>query len=397
MISAPLPPDELERLNALARYEVLDTKDEKAFDELTQLASNICGTSISLISLVDNNRQWFKSKVGLDAKETSRDIAFCSHAILQEEVFEVPDTALDKRFANNPLVTADPDISFYAGAPLVTPSGHAIGTLCVIDPLPKKLTQDQSNSLQILARQVVNQLELRLHNRQLQRMQTEQEQFFALVAHDLRSPFTGILGLSKMLTQKSDSLDSKQLEVISKAILDSSLNVYQLLDELLQWSRNQLGAVNIDLESASLSPLINETVAFMKDALEHKSIQVSLNLDSSLKAKADKDLFKTIMRNLLANGIKYSPDGAEIFIEAFKQDSSVVITVCDQGPGVSTAIKKQLFNECVESDVGSAGEVGHGLGLKLCQVFAHKQQGVLSLDESYEQGAKLVLTLQAES
>lgn len=397
MISAPLPPDELERLNALARYEVLDTKDEKAFDELTQLASNICGTSISLISLVDNNRQWFKSKVGLDAKETSRDIAFCSHAILQEEVFEVPDTALDKRFADNPLVTADPDISFYAGAPLVTPSGHAIGTLCVIDPLPKKLTQDQSNSLQILARQVVNQLELRLYNRQLQRMQTEQEQFFALVAHDLRSPFTGILGLSKMLTQKSDSLDSKQLEVISKAILDSSLNVYQLLDELLQWSRNQLGAVNIDLESASLSPLINETVAFMKDALEHKSIQVSLNLDSSLKAKADKDLFKTIMRNLLANGIKYSPDGAEIFIEAFKQDSSVVITVCDQGPGVSTAIKKQLFNECVESDVGSAGEVGHGLGLKLCQVFAHKQQGVLSLDESYEQGAKLVLTLQAES
>ena len=270
MISAPLPPDELERLNALARYEVLDTKDEKAFDELTQLASNICGTSISLISLVDNNRQWFKSKVGLDAKETSRDIAFCSHAILQEEVFEVPDTALDKRFADNPLVTADPDISFYAGAPLVTPSGHAIGTLCVIDPLPKKLTQDQSNSLQILARQVVNQLELRLHNRQLQRMQTEQEQFFALVAHDLRSPFTGILGLSKMLTQKSDSLDSKQLEVISKAILDSSLNVYQLLDELLQWSRNQLGAVNIDLESSSLCPLINETVAFMKDALEHQ-------------------------------------------------------------------------------------------------------------------------------
>ena len=103
------------------------------------------------------------------------------------------------------------------------------------------------------------------------------------------------------------------------------------------------------------------------------------------------------MRNLLANGIKYSPDGAEIFIEAFKQDSSVVITVCDQGPGVSTAIKKQLFNACVECDVGSAGEVGHGLGLKLCQVFAHKQQGVLSLDESYEQGAKLVLTLQAES
>lgn len=395
MISAPLHPDELKRLEALARYEVLDTQDEKAFDELTQLASNICGTSISLISLVDTNRQWFKSKVGLRAEETSRDIAFCSHAILQEGVFEVPDTALDERFADNPLVTADPDISFYAGAPLVTPSGHAIGTLCVIDPLPKKLTLDQSNSLKILARQVVSQLELRFHNRQLQRMQTEQEQFFALMAHDLRSPFNGILGLSKMLTQKSGTMDGQQLEVISRAILDSSLNVYQLLDELLQWSRNQLGAVNIDLNAVLLSPLINETLDFMKDVIEHKSIKVSVNLEPDVMAKADKDLFKTIIRNLLANGVKYSPDGAEIFIDANKQENSVIISVCDQGPGVSRALKQQLFSECVESEVGSAGELGNGLGLKLCQVFANKQQGALSLDESYEQGAKLILTLQA--
>ena len=277
----------------------------------------------------------------------------------------------------------------------MTPSGFPIGTLCVIDPSPKKLTQEQSNSLQILARQVISQLELRLHNRQLERMQKEQEQFFALMAHDLRSPFSGILGLSKMLTEKSDSMDSQRLAVISKAILDSSLNVYQLLDELLQWSRNQLGAINIDLKPISINQLIPETVEFIKDALEHKNIKVSLNIQSGLMAQADKDLFKTIMRNLLANALKYSPDGAEVIIEASQQGSTVEVSICDQGPGVSEAVKQQLFKECVQSNVGSAGEVGHGLGLKLCQVFASKQQGKLFLDESYEKGAKLVLTLKS--
>lgn len=159
--SAPFPDDEVERLKDLSSYQVLDTLPEPAFDDLTFLASNICHTPIALISLVDDRRQWFKSKVGISADETSRDIAFCAHCILQPELMVVPDALADTRFADNALVTGDPNIRFYAGTPLTTAGGHNLGTLCVIDRVPRELTPKQKSSLKALGRQVMAQLELR--------------------------------------------------------------------------------------------------------------------------------------------------------------------------------------------------------------------------------------------
>lgn len=163
----PLPKNESQRLKVLWQYDVLDTVPEEVFDELADLASHICEAPIALISLVDENRQWFKSRVGVSVKRTSRDISFCTHAILQNGLFVVSDATKDPRFRNNPLVTGPQKIRFYAGVPLRSPDGYALGTLCVLDKQPRLLRPEQKKALAVLARHVETQLELRRHAKEL--------------------------------------------------------------------------------------------------------------------------------------------------------------------------------------------------------------------------------------
>ena len=156
-----MSPNEAARVSALQKYAILDTEPEQAFDDLTLLASYVCKTSMALISLIDEDRQWFKSKVGISATETSRDIAFCSTAIQQPDVFVVPDALQDERFRTNPLVISEPNIRFYAGVPLINEDGYALGTLCVIDRTPRNLAPEQEAALKALSRLVLMQMEFR--------------------------------------------------------------------------------------------------------------------------------------------------------------------------------------------------------------------------------------------
>jgi GAF domain-containing protein len=158
---APFPSNESRRLAALRRYKILDTSNEQAYDDITTLAAYVCKVPIAMISLVDENRQWFKSHTGVGVTETPRDIAFCSHAILNTEPLVIKDATHDARFADNRLVTESPNIRFYAGFPIVTPEGDAVGTLCAIDRGPRDLTVEQVRAMEALSRQVMCLLELR--------------------------------------------------------------------------------------------------------------------------------------------------------------------------------------------------------------------------------------------
>ena len=160
-LTYPVPVNEAARLRTLRAYRILDTKPEERFEDLTKLAALICGTPISLISLIDTDRQWFKSRFGLDPEETPRAHAFCTHAIMQPEMFVVPDASKDERFAHNPLVTGDLHVRFYAGAPLAARDGHLLGTICVIDREPHTLTDAQTEALKILGKLVIANIELR--------------------------------------------------------------------------------------------------------------------------------------------------------------------------------------------------------------------------------------------
>ena len=184
-MSAPVPANEAGRLAALHAYAVLDTEAEGAYDDLTQLAAEICETPVALVTLVDAHRQWFKSKVGVDVSETPREFAFCAHTILESKVLQVPDATQDPRFKDNPMVIGAPGIRFYAGAPVYTPDGHALGTLCVVDRRARTLAPHQLRSLRVLAQSVSAQLEIRRKIGELAQVAASRESVVAEIEEEL--------------------------------------------------------------------------------------------------------------------------------------------------------------------------------------------------------------------
>jgi signal transduction histidine kinase len=391
---APIPDNEQARIQALLQYEILDTEAEVEYDGFVKLASYICQTPIALVSLVDPTRQWFKAKVGCSAPETSRDIAFCAHAIFQSDMFVVPDTLTDPRFMDNPLVTGEPYIRFYAGAPLITPEGLAIGTLCAIDQVPRDLTGEQLTALQFLSWQVVTQLELRRQTKELQQLVESKNKLFHIVSHDLRSPFNGILAFSQTLAEEAETLSREEIQDFSQTVLTSAEQFMHLIDNLLQCTRFELGTLDYQPTTVALDTVAMNVLTLLKGNSAKKKIDIVYQANSAAEVFADSTMLHSIVQNLVGNALKFTPVEGRVTIQTEEQDTMIQVSVIDTGVGVSPEKLAGLFEVMAgRSTDGTAGEKGTGLGLLLCKDLVEKHGGRLWVDSVVGQGTSFHFTL----
>ncbi|MGV8951418.1 MAG: histidine kinase dimerization/phosphoacceptor domain -containing protein [Cypionkella sp.] len=316
----PVPPfTETDRLNALSEFEILDTDSEVEFDDIVRLASAICNAPISLVSLLDKTRQWFKAEIGLNKSETPLDSAMCVHAIMAGDYLEIPDTTADPRTAQNPLVTGEKPLMFYAGAVLTTSDNIPIGTLCVLDYEPKTLTPLQRDTLRVLGRQVVAQLELRRALKTAEMLRLE-------VDHRMKN---SLQSLSSLVRLQSRGLKSTEA-LAAMSALNSRLEAVSTLHELLY--QTDSGA-NVDLRQY-VTNLINYTRALAPPqvVIQHDLLRVVVSSKIAVSVG-------TLLNEFIANAFKHAfPDGAAGVIQISMQRSAegkLRITCADNGVGIA--------------------------------------------------------------
>ena len=393
-----IPSNEADRLEALLSYSILDTLPEKDYDDFTKLASSICQTPISLVSLIDSNRQWFKSSVGLDATETPRELAFCAHAINQpDEILIVRDSREDKRFFDNPLVVNDPHVIFYAGVPLVNPDGFSLGTLCVIDSQPKDLSAIQIQSLKTLAEQLINLFELRRANAQLKRQREllnfknrELEQFAYVVTHDIKAPLNNLLAISEMVKEKSlGKLDERALKGV-EFIGNTTLRLKNLVEGIIHYY--QSGHIKVEEnQEIVLSEMLLEIVSLLDPDGEFEFVFPPDNLVVS----TNKTALEQILLNLINNAIKYNDkEKGRIEIGLSTSEEQHSISVKDNGRGIEEENIRKIF--AVFTNLGIKDrqhQMGSGIGLATVQRLVHELGGQIEVRSEFGKGTEFVFTL----
>lgn len=406
MIPAQPLPNEDERIGDLLKYEILDTPPELDFDEIVKLASLICKSEIALISLVDDHRQWFKAKHGLEATETEKEIAFCSHAINQDDIFEVQDASQDERFVDNPLVINEPKIRFYAGKPICSSNGNKLGTLCIIDRFPRKLNEFEQNILTVLAKQVEKQLELRLkikelkqslnlieeQNKILHSTNLIKDQALSVLSHDLRSPLNNLQTILELVDNNIIEIDNAT-ELINEIRPNITQTVLQL-EDVLNWATHQMSGHEVNWQVFDADSMINNCLNWVKDSAQQKEIFLIKNVCHNLNIFGDRQLIEIVLRNLLNNAIKFTLKNGQVTIFALEELDEVIIGVKDTGIGIDEAnLTRVLSKETSYTTLGTAREKGTGLGLMLCQTYLHKMKTKLKVENELSKGCKFFFSL----
>ena len=392
MIPAQIPGDEADRLAVLRGYGILDTPPEERFDRLVRLVSEQLGVPIALVSLVDAHRQWFKAAVGLDAKETPRELAFCAHAILSDETLVVENALMDERFSDNPLVASDPDIRFYAGSPLVTSSGHRVGTLCAIDRQPRTLTESQETMLRTLAAVVVDEMELSAirealeeSSKQLEVRNAVLDAFVHSLSHDLAGPIRRIKSFCDLL-QEDPTVDTAEC---LQFMADSALHADRLLEDLRSFftvGRTQ-DAVECDVR-ACLSRAQHD----LKDELQSQAARVEVT-GSFPQLRFFPEMLTIVFHNLIGNSLKYrSACDPVISVHALEHEEHWEFRVDDNGIGIPEKYRSEAFKLLFR--LHRAADIpGSGMGLAICEKIVKRGGGEMRIVESELGGTCVSFTL----
>ncbi|MBQ0735381.1 sensor histidine kinase [Aquimarina celericrescens] len=386
MISTATPINENFRLEALKSLDILDTQSEKEFDDITALANFLCDTEVALISLVDNDRQWFKSKDGLSIKtcETPRENSLCSYAILEpKKPLIIRDTRKDERFNANEIYLEDKPVIFYAGIPLIDKDGFALGTLCVMDKKPRELSKKQLESLQALARQVIILFELNKKNKDLEKIQAKLKkknealrEFAKVISHDLKMPLANIVTTTDLLKLVlGDKLDEESLEYF-EYIKSSSFSMSNYISDVLAHYESE-NLINKKPERFHLNQLLKEIVELL-------SIKPDFTIhfpENNPEVECNKLALKQIFFNLIGNSIKYNDkEQIVISIETTQDDKFNYFRITDNGMGIPTNKLDSIFDLFTTADtIDRSGNKGNGIGLSTVKKIVESLGGSITV------------------
>jgi signal transduction histidine kinase len=394
---APLPENESARLSALSRYQLMDSEQEQDYDDLAMLAAEICQTPVALITLIGEKRQWFKATYGTKVTENHRDFTFCSHAILNnEEVMIVNNATKDHRFIDNPMVTGEHQVVFYAGVPLVNPEGYALGSICVIDNAEKDLSEMQIRALKILGRQALHLMELRRRaceheriNKELAESNSFIQKFAERVAHDIKNPLGNIMLTAQALRAKAQKEGHEGYFRFIDISLNSARKLLNYVNELLIYSKSPADFTKQE-KGFSLTVLLEEVMDMLTIPDCYK-----ISLPEDAEIRCSRIALEQTLLNLLSNAIRYNDKSIPEIEVLFEENATgYYFTVKDNGIGMSPEIQSRIFDNGYCSGVADRFEnKGSGIGLGSVKSQVERLHGSIRVESSEGEGSSFFLYL----
>lgn len=381
---------EEERVRALLKYDILDTPPDNTFDKLTKLAAQLMKVPVAIISFVDKDRVWFKSKYGLETQQMEREDGLCNTVILADDFYQIENAATDPRTLDHKLVIGDFGLRFYAAYPLKTKDGFNLGAFCIIDKEPRVLSAEEREVLRDLRDIAMEQIELKLTSKL---SIARHNQILNTTAHDLKNPLTTIPVRADLIKLKKH--DPDVVDAMCDQIKIASLNMVRIIDELLQSGSMEAGEVRLLLVKLNVSYLVSNVVAMNQPLAERKGQSIYFDAETDVYMRADEGRLNEVVDNLINNAIKYAPLNTNIFVKVSTASDKVSISIKDEGPGLTIEDKSLLFQRFQRlSAQPTAGENSTGLGLSIVKVLVEAHGGLIFAEsEGKDKGAKFIVQL----